>query len=111
MRWNPFKRAPKPDFPLAISAFDKTQGKIHGIRRGMWVTIKGPSGKKAIVTALSPEGMARIMLVHPVSGENEIELDVPASSLRQAFYLEIPEQRRPHRKVAEPLGYIMEKRK
>lgn len=111
MRWNPFKREPKPDQPLAVSTFDKQQGAIYGIRRGMWVVLKGPSGKRAIVTALSSEGMARIMIVHPVSGENEIELDVPASSLRQALFLEIPEARRPHRDTARALGYVTEKRK
>jgi len=110
MRWlkNPFKRTPLPDQPLAISAFDKTQGTLHALRRGMWIVLRGPSGKRGILTALSPEGMARVMLVHPVSGENEIELDVPASSVRQAKFGEIPEARRPKRELAVDLGYAVD---
>lgn len=106
--WNPFRREPKPDFPLAISTFDKTQGSLHGLRRGMWVTVRGPSGKRGILTALSPEGMARVMLVHPVTGENEIELDLPATAVRQMTYREIPQDRRPKRDVAISLGYGVE---
>jgi hypothetical protein len=110
MRWlkNPFKRAPLPDQPLAISTFDKTQGAIHALRRGMWVVIRGPSGKRGLLTALSPEGMARVMLVHPVTGENEIELDVPASAVRQATFIEIPQDRRPAKPLAASLGYKVE---
>jgi hypothetical protein len=110
MKWfkNPFKREPLPDQPLPITAFDKTQGSLHGLRRGMWVVLKGPSGKRALLTALSPEGMARIMIVHPVFGTDEIELDVPASALRQARYDEIPSERRPKKDRAWLLGYSLE---
>ena len=108
MRWNPFKRKPLPDQPLAISAFDKTQGALHSLRRGMWIVIRGPSGKRGLLTALSPEGMARVMLVHPVTGENEIELDLPAASLRQATHKEIPPDRRPTAAVSHSLGYKVE---
>jgi hypothetical protein len=107
MRWlkNPFKREPLPDQPLAISTFDKTQGSLHALRRGMWVAVRGPSAKRGVLTALSPEGMARVMLVHPVTGENEIELDIPASTVRQALYAEIPQDRRPAKALAVKLGY------
>lgn len=110
MKWfkNPFKREPLPDHPLAISTFDKTQGALHALRRGMWVSLRGPSAKRGILTALSPEGMARVMLVHPVTGENEIELDVPASAVRQAMYAEIPQDRRPAKALAINLGYRVE---
>jgi hypothetical protein len=107
MKWlkNPFKREPLPDHPLAISSFDKTQGALHTLRRGMWVSLRGPSAKHGILTALSPEGMARVMFVHPVTGENEIELDIPASSVRQATYAEIPQDRRCDKTTAVRLGY------
>ncbi len=110
MRWlkNPFRRNPLPDHPLAISTFDKAQGALHALRRGMWIVLRGPSGKRGILTALSPEGMARVMLVHPVTGENEIELDVPASSIRQAKFAEIPPDRRPSKFIAGNLGYAVE---
>lgn len=110
MKWfkNPFKREPLPDHPLAISTFDKTQGALHALRRGMWVVLRGPSAKRGILTALSPEGMARVMLVHPVTGENEIELDVPASAVRQAKFAEIPQDRRPAKSLAVNLGYGVE---
>jgi hypothetical protein len=110
MGWfkNPFKRGPLPDQPLAISTFDKTQGALHSLRRGMWVVLRGPSAKRGILTALSPEGMARVMLVHPVSGENEIELDIPASAVRQAKHAEIPQDRRPPKGQAVNLGYAVE---
>jgi hypothetical protein len=49
--------------------------------------------------------MARVMLVHPVTGENEIELDIPASTVRQALYAEIPQDRRPAKALAVKLGY------
>lgn len=98
-------RGQKPDYPLAVSTFDKTQAAIHSVRRGMWVVVRGPSAKRGILTALSSEGMARVMFVHPVTGENEIELDVPVSTVRQATYEEIPQDRRPRRAVGESLGY------
>lgn len=94
-----------PDQPLAISSFDKTQGALYGLRRGMWIVVKGPSGKRGVLSALSPEGMARVALVHPITGELEIELDLPASSLRQAMFAEIPEKRRPTKATALSLGY------
>jgi hypothetical protein len=110
MKWlkNIFAREPQPDHPLAVSTFDKTQGALHALRRGMWVTVRGPSAKRGILTALSPEGMARVMFVHPVTGENEIELDIPANTVRQAAYMEIPEARRCDKTTAFRLGYKVE---
>lgn len=109
MKWlkNPFKREPLPDHPLAISTFDRTQGALHALRRGMWVTLRGPSAKRGILTALSPDGMARVMFVDPITGENEIELDIPAASVRQAEHAEIPQDRRPSKSVAQSLGYLV----
>lgn len=110
MRWfkNPFKRQPLPDQPLALSTFDATQGALHALRRGMWVCVRGPAGKRGLLTALSPDGMARVMLVDPITGENELELDLPASAVRQAKHAEIPQERRPSKLVAISLGYKVE---
>jgi adenosine/AMP kinase len=84
--------------------FDRSLGAVLRLRRGMWVAVKNSASPIGIVTALTNDGTARVMLVDG-RGEDKIEVDVPASSLRQAARLEIPAPRRPRREVAERLGY------
>jgi hypothetical protein len=86
------------------AAFDRSLAALLSLRRGMWVVVKSAASPVGIVTALTNDGTARVMLVDG-RGEDKIEVDVPASSLRQAARLEIPAVRRPRREVAERLGY------
>jgi hypothetical protein len=62
--------------------------------------------KTGILTNLKEGNIATVMFVDPVRGENILEVDCPEHELRQAFYSEIPELRRPHTDVAFKLGYM-----
>lgn len=84
--------------------FDKTVGALHGVRRGMWVVIKNSSQPVGIVTALSSDGTARVMLTDG-KGENRVEVDVPVVSVRQASWTDIPAPRRPAKDLAAAYGY------
>lgn len=85
-------------------SFDPSVAAFHGLRRGMWVVVKNSSRPAGILTALSPDGTARVMLTDG-KGLNRVEVDVPVASLEQAEWVEIPAPRRPDKALAETLGY------
>lgn len=70
-------------------------------KRGMWVVYSGRTG---ILTNLETGDVATVMLVDE-QGFNSLEIHVPAGQLRQAWFEEIPEARRPAYKDAVRFGY------
>ena len=93
--------------PVAIkSALRRrpTQSHPHEMppSRGMWVRYRDRTG---ILSNLSTEDIATVMLVDPERGENVLEINVPASDLRQAWFDEIPLDRRPNPAQAATMGY------
>jgi hypothetical protein len=70
-------------------------------KRGMWVVYSGRTG---IVKDLEPGDIYTVMLVDE-EGFNAIELHVPGAQLRQAWYEDIPEGRRPPLEHAVRFGY------
>lgn len=94
----------------STDAFDQTVATYHGIRRGMWVAVKNSSRPVGILTALSADGTARVMLTDG-KGLNRVEVDVPVISLEQCDWVEIPAPRRPAKAMADALGYRTAKRK
>ena len=88
----------------AKESFDKSLAAVYSLRRGMWVVVKNSSMPVGIITALSADGTARVMLTDG-KGENRVEVDVPAVSLRQAYWTDIPAPRRPAKDLAAAYGY------
>jgi hypothetical protein len=74
-------------------------------KRGMWVMYQQRCG---ILTNLEAGDVATVMLVDDL-GLNAIEIHVPAKELRQAFFEEIPEPRRPTYAAAVRFGYVSRK--
>jgi hypothetical protein len=72
-------------------------------KKGMWVRTSNSTG---VLKDIEPGDVATVMLVDEQLGENVLEVHVPASSLRQAYYEEIPEARRPSHEHAIKFGYI-----
>ena len=70
-------------------------------RRGMWVVYQSRVG---ILTNLEPGDVATVMLVDD-AGRNSLEIHAQAAALRQAWFEEIPEPRRPMYEDAERFGY------
>lgn len=70
-------------------------------KRGMWVVYQQRTG---ILTMLELGDVATVMLVDEL-GLNAIEVHVPAKDLRQAWFEEIPEPRRPPYEDAVRFGY------
>lgn len=70
-------------------------------KRGMWVVYQQRTG---ILTKLEAGDVASVMLVDEV-GHNAIEVHVPAATLRQAYFEEIPAPRRPLYEDAVRFGY------
>lgn len=71
-------------------------------KRGMWVW---HHGKPGILLDVSNNDLARVMLVSEPLGENLLEVNALTTELRQAYFEEIPEARRPTKEVAESFGY------
>lgn len=71
-------------------------------KRGMWVVYSGRTG---ILTNLEPGDIATVILVDH-QGLNNFEVHVAAKELRQAYFQEIPEPRRPEYKDAVRFGYV-----
>lgn len=82
------------------SALQRHHGGPPG--RGMWVVYEARTG---ILTALEHGDIATVMLVDE-HGCNMLEVHAPAEKLRQAYFEEIPEKRRPDEAVARGMGYI-----
>lgn len=72
-------------------------------KRGMWVHYQGRTG---ILTNLEAGDIATVMLVDDEKGENVLEVHAPCSQLRQAFFEEIPQGRRPKYADAVRFGYV-----
>lgn len=89
---------------VATEPFDKSVAALHGLRRGMWVVVKNASQPVGVITGLSADGTARVMLTD-AKGLNRVEVDVPVVSLRQASWTDIPAPRRPAKDIAEAYGY------
>lgn len=100
-----FKR-PVPVHVDAVrtEVFDRSKAQLYSLRRGMWVTLRNSIKQTGVLTGLDSDGIARISLVN-ADGTFKIEVDVPAVSVRQAYWLEIPEKRRPTRTAAHASGY------
>lgn len=71
-------------------------------KRGMWVRYDERTG---ILTDLEPGDVATVMIVDQADGTNVVEIHVPATKLRQAWFEEIPETRRPTEESAIKFGY------
>lgn len=71
-------------------------------KRGMWVVYSNRSG---ILTNLEPGDIATVMLVDDL-GLNQLEVHAAAKELRQAYFEEIPEPRRPEYADAARFGYV-----
>lgn len=101
-----FKRpAPAPAVDaVKAEVFDRSKAQLYSLRRGMWVTLRNSVRQYGVLTGLDSDGIARIMLVKP-DGTNNVEVDVPAVSVRQSTWQEIPEKRRPTRTLAHASGY------
>ena len=78
---------PKP----GSDAFHSMTLDYYGFRRGMWVMRSGFE-RAGILVGMSPDGIARVMLVHE-DGTNFIETSALSPSLRQAYLEEIPRAR------------------
>lgn len=85
-------------------------GYTGSLRIGMWVTDN--NGKVGIVTNLLGK-FVELKYVDPVTGDNLMEgiLELPAvrlpvSSVRQSFWSEIPEKRKPDPAAALSKGYF-----
>ncbi len=70
-------------------------------KRGMWVVYADRTG---ILTDLEPGDVYTVMLVDD-RGLNALEVHAPGSQLRQAWFEEIPQARRPKYDDAVKLGY------
>jgi len=70
-------------------------------KKGMWVVYEHKTG---ILITIEPGDVATVMLVDDV-GHNVVEIHVPAVNLRQAWFEEIPEARRPALELAQRFGY------
>lgn len=62
--------------------------------------------KPGILKDLEFGDVATVMLVDPKTGQNVLEVHTMASDLRQAWYDEIPEDRRPDYERAASFGYV-----
>lgn len=81
-----------------------TGGRVKG---GMWVVYSDTVFKSrvGILTALSDQDVATVMLVHE-DGTNFMEVRDMAANLKQAKYHDIPEARKPNLAAATHLGYL-----
>ena len=70
-------------------------------KRGMWVIYQNRVG---ILQNLETGDVATVMLVDE-KGHNSLEIHTQAADLRQAWYEEIPEARRPEYPLAAKFGY------
>ena len=101
-----FFRRPKPVTPEAATreVFDRSKAQLYSLRRGMWVTLRNAVRQVGVLTGIDSDGIARIAMTNP-DGTFSVEVDVPAVSVRQATWQEIPEKRRPTRSAAHASGY------
>jgi hypothetical protein len=72
-------------------------------KRGMWVF--HPDHGVGVLLNMHDGNSALVMFTDATEGLNRIEATVPATSLRQAWYEEIPAGRRPTIERAESMGY------
>lgn len=85
------RRRPSPQYAGELSP-----------KRGMWVRHQDATG---ILTNIESGDVATVMLVDKKEGTNVLEIHVPAAELRQAYFDEIPEKRRPDQDRAAKFGY------
>lgn len=88
----------------ATSALKRRLANDRRPKRGMWVWYK-QAERIGILTNMEPGDICTVMLVDPKDGTNVLEIHLNGAELRQAYYDEIPEARRPSLKDCESLGY------